>query len=239
MDKKSKIAFAKRRIALNHSFDVHLFESESNVFIKSESTFFEMVTFGKQGLFILSEEIYDWCVGLYAEKDIKEIMDGEHLYIIETKLREYNRRLSGEHIIYLFLNTIDVNKPSGYTFKVFNKKILYLLDEYKEFDNALSFENDIIAVGAYEDDKLVALAGADDVLNELWQIGIDTRKEHRDKGLAIYLAKTIAVEIEKQGRLPYYTTWSLNIASTKVALKAGFEPVWINYFSEEISKKNV
>jgi len=237
MDKKSKIAFAKRRLALNHSFDVNLFESEFNVFIKSESTFFEMVTFGKQGLFLLNEEIYDWCVGLFAEKDIKEIMNGEYLYTIETKLRNYNKRLGGEHIRYLYLNAKDVKKPSGYTYKIFNGKNIHQLDEHKEFNNALNFKNDVMAVGAYEGEKLIALAGADNVLNDLWQIGIDTHKEYRYKGLASYLVKIIADEIEKQGRLPYYTTWSPNMASTKVALKVGFEPVWIDYFSEEILQK--
>lgn len=237
MDKLSKINIAKRRIALNHSFDIELFEAEKNIFIKSEDTFFEMITFGKNGLFLLNEEIYDWCVGLFDNMDIKRIMDGEHLYTIERKLRKYNKKLGGEHIRYLYVNDKTVGKPEGYTYKIFNENNIHELDEFKQFDNALNFKNDVAAVGAYFEGELVALAGADNVLNDLWQIGIDTIKDHRFKGLGVYLVKTIAEEIEKQGRLPYYTTWSPNIGSTKIALNSGFEPVWIDYFSKELINK--
>lgn len=237
MDKQSKIAIAKKRLALNNSFDVSLFESDKNVFIKSESTFFEVITFGKHGLFLLNEQIYDWFVDQYSDMDIKRILDGEHLYNIETKLREYNKKLGGEHVRYLYMSDKEVIKPDGYTYRTFNESNIHDLDEYKAFDNALNFKNDVVAVGAYYDGELVALAGADNVLNDLWQIGIDTLENHRFKGLGLYLVKTIAKEIEDQGRLPYYTTWSPNIGSTKIALNAGFEPVWVDYFSVEIKKE--
>lgn len=236
MNTVSKIEFAKKRIATNNAFDISLFDSKENVFIKSESTFFEMMTFGSNGIFLLNEEIYDWCVSTFKDIDIKRIMDGEHLYTIESKLREYNKKLGGEHVRYLYLEPKEVQKPTGYTYRVFNEGNIHELDEYKVFDNALNFKNDVIAVGAYEGEELVALAGADNVMNDLWQIGIDTLEGHRQKGLAKYLVKTIAEEIEKQNRLPYYTTWSPNIASTKVALNVGFIPVWVDYFSKENDK---
>lgn len=234
MDKISKINIAKRRIALNNSFDVSLLDSDSNVFIKSTDIFFEMITFGKQGLFLVNEEIYDWCVELFAHVDIKKIMDGDYLYTIESKLREYNKKLGGEQVRYLYLNPKEVEKPLGYTYRIFNENNIHELDEHKEFHNALNFKNDVVALGAYVENQLIALAGADNVLNDLWQIGVDTLENHRCKGLALYLVKTIADEIEKKGRLPYYTTWSPNIASTKVAIKVGFEPAWIEYFSKEL-----
>lgn len=237
MDKISKIKFAKKRIALNHSFDVKLFDSATNVFIKSEESFFEMMSFGKQGIFLVNEQIYEWCIEQFADKDIKYIMDGELLFIIEKKLREYGQKLSGQHVRYLYLEPREVNKPEAFVYKLYNEKNIHELNEYKEFSNALNFKNDVIAIGAFVEEKLVALAGADDVLNDLWQIGIDTVEAYRNKGLASYLVKTIADEIEKQGRLPYYTTWSPNIGSTKVALKAGFEPIWIEYYSKAIMKK--
>lgn len=236
MNKSSKIELAKKRIATNNNFDVSMFESTENVFIKSENTFFEVMTFGNKGLFLLNEQIYDWCVSTFKDLDIKRIMDGEHLYTIEAKLREYNKKLGGEHVRYLYLEPKEVHKPADYTYRVYNEGNIHELDEYKQFDNALNFKNDVIAVAAYKGEELVALAGADNVMNDMWQIGIDTLEEHRQKGLGKYLVKTIAEEIEKQNRLPYYTTWSPNIASTRVALDVGFVPVWVDYFSKEISK---
>lgn len=234
MDKLSKIMFAKKRIAINNSFDAAIFDLTSNVFIKSESAFFEMMTFGNHGIFLVNEELYDWCIDKFNNRDIKKVMDGEDLYLIETKLRQYNKKLGGEHVRYLYLSSKDVHKPSGFTYKLYDQVNIHELDNKKEFSNALNFKNDVIAYGAYDGDKLVALAGADNVMNDLWQIGIDTLKDYRNKGLGVYLVKTLADEIEKHGRLPFYTTWSPNIASTKLALSAGFEPVWVEYFSKEL-----
>ncbi|WP_343231645.1 hypothetical protein [Tissierella simiarum] len=41
-------------------------------------------------------------------------------------------------------------------------------------------------------------------MSKLWQIGIDTMLGHRNRGLASYLVKTLADEIERRGALPYY-----------------------------------
>ena len=77
------------------------------------------------------------------------------------------------------------------------------------------------------------MAGADDYMNELWQIGIDVLPEFRHQGLGLYLVKELAADIEKLRKVPFYTTWSPNIASTRVALGAGFYPVWVGYPSEK------
>ena len=74
----------------------------------------------------------------------------------------------------------------------------------KKFDNALNNKDDVIAFGAYKNGELVALAGADNRLSDLWQIGIDTLPEHRGKGLATYLVKELAQEIKKRGKVPFY-----------------------------------
>ncbi|MBU5437383.1 GNAT family N-acetyltransferase [Tissierella sp. MSJ-40] len=74
----------------------------------------------------------------------------------------------------------------------------------KGFENALNYNNDVIAFGAYQGNQLVALTGADDSMSKLWQIGIDTMLGHRNRGLASYLVKTLADEIERRGALPYY-----------------------------------
>ena len=93
---------------------------------------------------------------------------------------------------------------------------------------------DVIAFGAFVDGKLVALAGADDDDKTMWQIGIDTLKDHRGKGLGTYLVKRIADEIIKCDAFPYYNTWGANIGSMNIALKTGFMPVKTHYFAVDI-----
>lgn len=84
--------------------------------------------------------------------------------------------------------------------------------------------------------ELVALAGTDDRMGDMWQMGIDTLPAFRGKGLGVYLVKTLAYEIVKRDAIPYYTTWSPNIASTAIALKVGFFPAWVGYYAVNIKE---
>lgn len=40
-------------------------------------------------------------------------------------------------------------------------------------------------------------------------------------------------EILKLDKIPYYTTWSANLASMRTALATGFYPAWVEYFAEK------
>ncbi|MBU5593424.1 GNAT family N-acetyltransferase [Clostridium sp. MSJ-4] len=235
MDKSSKITFVQKQLAMDWKCDCNVFKDDKNVFIKSENKFFEIVTFGKNAVIKAHPSIYNWCIELFSTTSAEDIMDGENLFFIETKLREFGKKLAGEHTRYLYLNKNEtIYKPNDFEYKFFDKTNINTLYSNKGFDNALNYKNDVIAFGAYKENQLVAIAGADDYMSSLWQIGIDTLPEYRNKGLASYLVKTLADEIERRGALPYYTTWSANIASTTVALKVGFSPIWVGYYATDI-----
>lgn len=88
-------------------------------------------------------------------------------------------------------------------------------------------QRDMLAVGAYDDGKLVGLAGCSADGEEMWQIGIDVLPEYRNRGMAASLVSNLAVEIIERGKVPFYCcAWS-NIRSTKTAMKAGFSPAWV------------
>lgn len=234
MDKREILKKVQKQVAIRKGLDEHVFDSEKNVIAESHKHFFEIDTFGKQAVITADASIMDWCVKEFSDADHKDLMDGEVLFKIESKMREHGYQLAGEHIRFLYFTDVKVSEPQGFTYKVFMKDQLSALNEYKHFHNALNFKNDVIAMGAYDGDKLVALAGADDYMGDLWQIGIDTLPEYRGRGLGRYLVKTIADEICKQGKVPYYTTWAPNIGSMSVAVGAGFVPAWVGYFAEKI-----
>lgn len=104
-------------------------------------------------------------------------------------------------------------------------KELYL----PEWGNALCEkrkELDCLAVGAYDGEKLVGLAGCSADCETMWQIGIDVLPEYRRKGIAKALTARLALETIKRGKVPFYcAAWS-NIASVNNALKSGFYPAW-------------
>ena len=237
MERKEKIAFAKKQIAEKWKCNPVVFDYKDNVFFESKDTFFEIITFGTNAVIRADESIIDWCSEKFKSVLACDIMDGDNLYELDTKLRSFGKKLGGEHVGYLHtFPEKTVKKPEGFIFR------LYIRDEIKElyeknhenFDNAFSpdRERDVLAIAAYDGEAIAAIAGSDDYLGSLWQIGIDTSPLYRNRGLGVYLVKEITYEIEKHQKVAYYNTWSPNIASTKVALSAGFYPTWLSYPSE-------
>ena len=235
MNKAEKIAFAKTEIARAWGCDPGVFDSDENIFIQTDDPFFEIVTFGVSAVIRADEVMLAWCREVFGSMQACDIMDGDSLYRLETKLRSSGKKLGGEHVRYLHLDPDKhVEKPGEFVFKLYIGDDVKQLYEYKNYDSALNYEQDVLALAAYHGDALVAMAGADDYAGDLWQIGIDTLPQYRKRGLGAYLVKQLAVTIEDMGKVPFYTTWSANIASGKVALGAGFCPVWMGYPSEDI-----
>ncbi len=100
----------------------------------------------------------------------------------------------------------------------------------KEWSNALCAkrkESDRLAVGAYDGDKLIGLAGCSADCEDMWQIGIDVLPEYRRNGVASALTSTLALEILKHEKVPFYCCAWANVPSAKNAIKSGFRPAWM------------
>ena len=83
------------------------------------------------------------------------------------------------------------------------------------------------ALGAYDDGRLIALAGCSADCETMWQIGIDVLPPYRKKGIAAALTSQLALLILEQGKVPFYcAAWS-NIKSVRNAIKCGFKPAWV------------
>lgn len=114
-----------------------------------------------------------------------------------------------------------------------------------EWGNALCEKRkslDMLAVGAYDNGKLIGLAGASADCDSMWQIGVDVLPEYRRQGVASALTSALAAEILKRDIVPFYCcAWS-NVKSARNAIKSGFVPSWVqltvkpNSFIEEMNK---
>ena len=99
-----------------------------------------------------------------------------------------------------------------------------------EWSNALCEQRkalDMLAVGAYDGDALIALAGCSADAEEMWQIGIDVLPAYRRQGIAAALTSRLALEIFDRGKAPFYcAAWS-NLPSVRNAIRSGFAPAWV------------
>lgn len=97
------------------------------------------------------------------------------------------------------------------------------------WDNALCEkrkELDVVGMGAFDGEKLIALAGASADCDSMWQIGIDVKPGYRGQGIASCLTSRLALSILEKGRVPFYcAAWS-NMASVRNAIRSGFRPAW-------------
>jgi len=246
MTKKDKINHAINCKATEWSCPQDTFNKKENEFLETDKVFFGIITFGHNALIMADRKIIDWCAETLSGVSACEILDSEYLYLIQKKLREHGKKLGEENTRYLHLYPEQkVEKPVGFTFELYEKDRVPALYIDSSFDNALNYDakgevlaivarNEINKINDRNEGEIASIGGADDYHLGLWQIGIDTVDRYRGKGLAAYLVKEMALESEKRNQVPFYTTWHSNIASTRTALSAGFSPVWIEYFAENL-----
>ena len=99
-----------------------------------------------------------------------------------------------------------------------------------EWENALCEDRkhlDVLAVGAYDQGKLIGLAGCSADCESMWQIGVDVLPDYRKQGIGAALTSALALEIIELGKVPFYCcAWS-NLRSVRNAIKSGFRPAWV------------
>lgn len=117
----------------------------------------------------------------------------------------------------------------GYELRVLQKSDLS--DLYtQEWSSCLTFndrERDVLAVGAYDNGKLIGLAGCSADCDLMYQIGVDVLPAYRRRGIASSVTSRLALEIIRLGKVPFYcAAWS-NIKSVRNTIKSGFRPAWV------------
>ena len=242
MNRNEKILFAKQNLAGILKCDAGIWDSDENVFVESQDIFFRVNTFGKNTVMFADKQLIGWLTETFKSMPTQEILDTDGRYLINEKLRSLGKKLSGECMWYLhLLPEKSVEKPKGFTYRVFEESDMEKLhatmkaqDTYSVLKHAVEEGNEYtMAIGAFDNDTLVSVAACEEY-REIWDIGIDTLPEYMGRGLGGYLVKELALETEKRGKVAGYTTWSANIASTKIALNTGFYPVWLAQFCTDL-----
>lgn len=230
MNKKEVIEIIKKQLAIDLNCSVEDFNKEGIIYCNSQKNdkqrkyirsvpYIEMATMGKACIISLDDNIK-----VKVEKALENKTRNE--------ISECNVMIEGE-IHYI----PDINKmfkrelPKDYDYEIKEKDEIKPLYKIPGFENSIQYgENyvgpDEIVLYARKDDEIIAMAGASEDSEIMWQIGVDVKEEYRSKGLATALVSNLADIIIKKGKIPYYSTTSSNIPSQLVAYKCDFMPFW-------------
>ena len=181
---------------------------------------FEMLSMGKSIVVSASKEILDTVGSLLTGKGRDEAFFMPFVY--------------GHSLYYLpdLEKITQFAPPPGFTFEIVEKRDIAALYRYEGFRNALQYDvnhprPDVLVTMAKKDGLIAGMAGASADCAGMWQIGMDVLPEYRSRGLAAYLVNWLTLEVLKLGFVPYYGTASSNIASQRVAHRAGYYPAWM------------
>ena len=191
--------------------------------------FCDLTSYGNNIVASVSEEIRRITEAYLSKYPVAHCFETPNLHILMEKLKpfSYNICFMAEY----FLPDMEILKPLGCGFELRVFQPEDFTDFYlPEWHNALCKDRrqlDVLAVAAFDNKKIVGLAGCSADCDSMWQIGVDVLPEYRRRGIAASLTSTLAVEIVKRNKVPFYCcAWS-NIQSARNAIKSGFKPAWV------------
>ncbi len=189
----------------------------------------DLTSYGTNIVASVSPELWQ-DVEHYVERyPVYHCFETPNLLVLQRALQKYG--LDVCFMAEYFLPDLNVFAPCdcGYKIKILEPTDfagLYL----PEWSNALCEkrkELDVLAVGAYDGETLVGLAGCSADCDAMWQIGIDVLPAYRRYGIASALTGKLAAETLRREKVPFYCcAWS-NIPSARNAIRSGFRPAWV------------
>lgn len=200
----------------------------------------DLISYGNNIVASVREDLAD-IVWRYIQKyPVEHCFETPNMHVLNDALQEKGLRIC--FMAEYFLPDVAALKelPCEYELRVLHQEDfadLYML----EWSNALCEKRkqlDVLGVGAYDDGKLIALAGCSADCDTMYQIGIDVLPEYRRQGIASALTSRLALEILKLGKVPFYcAAWS-NIKSVRNAIRSGFRPAWVEMTAKSVEFVN-
>ena len=189
----------------------------------------QLVSYGNNVVASVSPEFFEMTEQYVNRYPIEHLFETPNLHVLNDALLK-----KGQKICFMaeyFLPDVKALRAldCSYELRVLTQEDF--VDLYRpEWSNALCEARkhlDVLGVGAYDNGRLVGLAGSSADCDTMWQIGIDVLPEYRRQGIASALTSRLAIEILEHGRVPFYcAAWS-NVRSVRNAIRSGFRPAWV------------
>ena len=189
----------------------------------------QLVSYGNNVVASVLPEFQEITEKYINKYPVEHLFETPHLHMLNEALMS-----KGQKICFMaeyFLPDVKVLRPLDchYELRILTQKDfaeLYL----PEWSNALCKDRkqlDVLGVGAYDNGRLIGLAGCSADCDTMWQIGIDVLPEYRRQGIASALTSRLAIEILNRGKVPFYCAAWCNVKSVRNAIKSGFRPAWV------------
>ena len=189
----------------------------------------QLVSYGNNVVASVSPEFRAIAENYISKYSVEHLFETPHMHVLNNALME-----KGQKIYFMaeyFLPDVNALHALDCPYEL---RLLAQTDFAElylpEWSNALCEERkhlDVLGVGAYDNGKLVGLAGCSADCDRMWQIGIDVLSEYRRQGIAASLTSRLAIEILDRGKVPFYCAAWCNVKSVRNAIKSGFRPAWV------------
>ena len=196
----------------------------------------DLVSYGSNVVAQTSEALAD-PVGEYIRKyPVEHCFETPNIHVLDEIVKAQGLKIC--FMAEYFLPDVNLLKlqPCEYELRILHKADFATLytDEWSNALCAQRKELDVLGVGAYNQGKLIALAGCSADCDMMYQIGVDVLPEYRRQGLASALTSRLALEVLALGKVPFYCAAWCNIKSVRNAIRCGFRPAWVELTAREI-----
>ena len=189
----------------------------------------QLVSYGNNVVASVSPEFRELTERYIHAYPTEHIFETPNLHVLNEALMQRGQKIC--FMAEYFLPDLRVLRPLDCPFELRVLTQSDFADLYvPQWSNALCESRkqlDVLGVGAYDDGKLVGMAGASADCDRMWQIGIDVLPAYRRRGIASALTSRLALEILEQGRVPFYCAAWCNVKSVRNAIASGFRPAWV------------
>ena len=196
-----------------------------------------LISYGNNIVATISEEYREIVEKYISKYSVEHCFETPNMHVLNDAFQKFGYRVC--FMAEYFLPDVDAVKelPCEYELRVLHQEdfaSLYL----PQWSNALCEDRkhlDVLGVGAYDNGKLIGLAGCSADCEMMYQIGVDVLPEYRRKGIASALTSRLALEILALDKVPFYCAAWCNIKSVRNAIRSGFRPAWVAMTAKEIS----
>lgn len=224
MNKEIIVNKIKQYLSKKYDCSIEVLDKTGLNIIKNYNNKLKILLFYDLVLVSASENLYEIAKERLNGKNIYEIFEFPFVY--------------GQSIYYIpDVDRFEMqDEISDYEFRLFDGNTSEI-ELSAGFENAITFDENgkcisQIAYCAYDNGKIIGVAGADKVNEDIWEVGIEILPEYRKSGLATILTKNLTMKILEKGIVPIWCASSTNIGSQAVASRSNYIPLWVESFGD-------